>query len=171
MGVYIRPYQVEDKAKLMIVIDTVCQECKWMETDRFRPTPAWKSAIDGDMQADYKIFLVEDNTNKDVIGWSRLFTKEPNNSPKQAELGIGILGPYRSQGIGTNLLKITCQWALTKAYDCVRLYVAKNNIIANRLFCKSGFLVIASVGERFLMEKLLNPAKNQQIGEQRVHYR
>jgi RimJ/RimL family protein N-acetyltransferase len=74
----------------------------------------------------------------------------------RCEFGIGILKPYRNQGIGGRLLEQLMLWAKEKNLRRLELSVFENNPHARRFYERWGFVVegrkirAVQVGEQFL---------------------
>lgn len=104
----IRPYQIQDRSRLLGVIDAVCAECTFMETTHYTPTPSWESALQA-AAGGSSCLLVAFLEGKSV-GWCRLFPLEEHD-PTRLELGIGVLASARRIGIGKLLMRGALDWA------------------------------------------------------------
>ncbi|HIP96934.1 MAG TPA: GNAT family N-acetyltransferase [Anaerolineae bacterium] len=105
MNVVVRPYRRTDRPRLEQTIDVVCAE-GMMRTSRFEPTPTWLHALEV-LDCPCHLLLVASKGER-VVGWCRLF---PAGGCEELELGIGVLGAYRRQGVGKALLSTALEWA------------------------------------------------------------
>ena len=148
-SVAVRPYEANDRIRIMHVIDLVCAECEWMSTKRFLPTFQWLHAF-SETKCQSHLLLVAEKTGE-LVGWCRLFPEQCTESGKIGELGIGLLPAYRNQKIGSKLLELVFQWANNSCLDRINLSVHKDNQRALRVFERFGFQCISTDTERFLM--------------------
>ena len=131
----IRPYHLADQDKLVTLINTICAEGKWTYTNQFRPTPAWRHALETPGCPCHLLLIVHDQEQA-VIGWCDLF---PDDTASKATLGIGLLAAYRNQGIGTMLLQYALARARKQKLYKIRLVVNAENLRAIHLYEKFGF--------------------------------
>lgn len=135
----LRRYRRADLPGLTRAINAVCAE-GMMETPRFQPTPVWQHALDIP-NCPHHLLLVA-GIGERIIGWSRLFPKGANEAD-QVELGIGVIGDWRRQGIGKSLLHSSLNWAKSHNRARVLLTTRADNEAAIRLFAQSGFQIVA----------------------------
>ncbi len=136
MTLVLRPYGFSDRGDLIRVIDEVCGEGRWMSTARFEPTPAWERALQPARRDDHLLLLAADGPT--VVGWCRLFL-ETSVQRAEADLGIGLLVPYRNRGIGCDLMQRTLSWAWSAGLQRVTLKTRRDNRRALRVFVRCGF--------------------------------
>lgn len=129
----LRPYKLHDETALIYAINQVCAE-GMMATRHFIPTPAWSHALARPDCDCHLLLVVEDDGQ--VVGWCRLFR---DGTPAGAEVGLGLLPPYRRQGWGTSLLERALAWASTHGLEQVWLSTWQENHPAVHLFRKFGF--------------------------------
>jgi GNAT superfamily N-acetyltransferase len=149
-GVVITSFQRSDKPQLIEVIDSVCADTYWMKTNHFEPTPSWLYALENEDYSHH--LLVVARVEDGIIGWCRLFPLE--SQPGAVELGIGILSPYRHQGIGTALLKYALAWAKSGSVARITLTAHRQNMPAIYLFKKFRFLERSTQNGRLRMDLL-----------------
>ncbi|MES2607961.1 MAG: GNAT family N-acetyltransferase [Pseudomonadota bacterium] len=77
--------------------------------------------------------------NEKVIGWCDISSFDRPVSKHSGTLGIGILKPYRGQGIGKKLINTTIAAAKESGLTRVDLTVRENNTNAIALYKKVGF--------------------------------
>lgn len=105
-----------------------------MRTRRFEPTPAWEHAL-AEPDCPHHLLLVAHDGER-PIGWCRAF---PTGVPGEAEVGIGLLPPYRDHGLGTGMLKRTLDWAREQGLPRLTLTTRNDNHRAIHVFEKCGF--------------------------------
>jgi len=132
MDVVVRPYRKMDRPGLEQTIDAVCAEGV-MRTRCFEPTPAWRHALGEPGCACHLLLIASDGQR--VVGWCRLFPAEGSGG---LELGIGVLGAYRCQGVGKALLLAALEWADRGGAE-VMLQTRPDNHPAVQLFDHYGF--------------------------------
>ncbi len=130
----VRSYRVIDRGALEAVINTVCAEGRWMRTTRFEPTPAWEHAL-AEPDCPCHLLLVAHDEERPV-GWCRMF---PTDVPGEAEVGVGLLLPYRDRGIGTNMVQRSLAWARGQNLARLTLTTRDDNRRAIHVFKKCGF--------------------------------
>ncbi len=113
--ILIREYCQSDSDSLVLAINSVCREEKWMHTSRFVPTKQWLQILH-DHESSHLLLVAAEN--KTIIGWCRVFVQGHTG-----DLGIGVMKSYRDQGIGSQLLRIAVRWA-------------KNHVLATTLCCR-----------------------------------
>lgn len=131
--------KINVKENLPVIITTLCAE-GWMRTSRFEPTPAWERALSN--PSDDAHLLLVAAAGAAPVGWCRVF---PTTTPGEAELGIGLLAPYRNQGVGTRLVQQAVTWAQQRGFSRLTLATRADNSRAIRVFEKCGF---AFTGQR-----------------------
>lgn len=145
----LRPYTPKDDLRLYQVIDKVCTSVPWMSTRCFVPTPAWKHAMRTEHCLHHQLLVAE--CQGEIVGWSRLFPRSCELEPSQVELGIGLLAQYRNRGIGSQLMKLSLDWAKSTGFFNVILTVSLQNSIAIHVFDKCGFETDQTYDNKMLM--------------------
>ncbi len=119
-------------------IDNVAREHKYLAFLEGPPIQLTRDFVLEQINNDWPQ-LVAINKGK-VIGWCDI---SPLNRPVFAHvgsLGIGILSPYRGQGIGKALIDAALQKAKLKGLTRIELTVRENNQSAISLYEKFGFV-------------------------------
>lgn len=137
MSTHIRRFTLADRASLERAINAVCAEGRWMRTERFEPTPSWQHALEDPACSRHCLLVVEDRDR--IVGWCRALPSECKTKVNEAELGIGLLAPYRNQGVGTKLVHCALDWAKKANLPCLWLRTQKSNTRARRVFKRCGF--------------------------------
>ncbi len=165
----VTPFQVADAGQLAELIDSVCADTLWMQTTRFEPTPAWQYALENEHCAHHLLALAR--VEHQVIGWCRLFPAA-SFQPGSVELGIGVLKPYRHQGVGTSMMAYAIAWTKTRSLSEIILTTQVQNVPAIGLFEKFGFWESGREGELLRMGLdvggLVGPALEIHIGRENV---
>ncbi len=91
-----------------------------------------------------------------IIGcvWSRMIDDYGHVDDETPSLAISIYEKYRSQGIGTDLMKSILNKLKEGGYEKVSLSVHKENY-AVKMYRKLGFVVVEDDGEDLVMVKSL----------------
>jgi ribosomal protein S18 acetylase RimI-like enzyme len=74
-----------------------------------------------------------------IIGWCDISALNRPVFAHIGSLGIGVLAPYRGQGIGKELMRAALQKAKQKGLTRIELTVRENNASAITLYEKMGF--------------------------------
>jgi RimJ/RimL family protein N-acetyltransferase len=130
----ITKYRLDDREHLIAVINEVCYEGRWMHTSRFKATPRWTRVLSHPECPDH--LLLVPRVEGRPIGWCRLF---PTDTPRESDLGIGLLPPYRNQGLGTCLIQQVVTWAEHRDFSHLKLTTRCDNWRAIHVFKKCGF--------------------------------
>lgn len=134
------------------LVNSVCAEGQWMRTRSFEPTSAWKCALAGSRSLSHLLLIT--CYGEVPVGWCRVF---PTDSPDEAEVGIGLVKPYREQGWGTLMLQQALDWARQRKLRRLTLTVRFDNDRAIHVFKKCGFFFTGQYqGRWYQMEQLLD---------------
>jgi RimJ/RimL family protein N-acetyltransferase len=76
----------------------------------------------------------------EVVGWCDVTPKDRPIYAHVGVLGMGLLPPFRGQGIGTDLMHRSLAAAKTFGFHRVELTVRENNTNATALYNRSGFV-------------------------------
>ena len=78
---------------------------------------------------------------KKVIGWCDISSFHRETMVHSGVLGLGVIAPYRHQGIGRALLERTLTQARTQGFTRIELTVRQSNQRAIALYKKIGFVI------------------------------
>ena len=78
-------------------------------------------------------------TEGKIIGWCDISALDRPVFAHIGSLGIGVLAPYRGQGVGKALMKTALQNAKLKGLTRIELTVREHNLSAIALYKKLGF--------------------------------
>lgn len=111
------------------------------------------------------IWIVEDRDR--LVAWLGAFGERYRRVSHNVLVGIGVLAPYRNQGLGTRLFSALEQWAWKHQIHRLELFVANENQAGIALYQKMGFQIEGTRREsyqidgryvdEYLMAKLLIP--------------
>jgi len=76
-----------------------------------------------------------------VIGWCDVTALDRPVFAHVGSLGMGVLAPYRGQGVGTALISAALQKARSKGLTRIELTVREKNTAAIALYKKFGFVI------------------------------
>lgn len=151
----IRPARPGDAPAVVAVINAVCAERIYLFTDRYVPTPQWEAVLNRSEEtsrhAAPRCLLLLPVVEGRIIGWCRAFEGTTSTTRHVADIGIGLLPPYRGQGIGTRLLEQTVAWAVEQGFSKLTADTFSTNLRARALFRKLGFV---ETGVRYRQYKI-----------------
>jgi RimJ/RimL family protein N-acetyltransferase len=137
----VRPSRPDDAPQIILAINAVCAERIYLLTERYVPTPQWEKVLHFPLASPNHLLLVPE-MDRQVIGWCRVF---PNLFAPQAQhtadVGIGLLLPFREVGIGTALLECVIEWAGAQGLKKLTISTFSTNLRAINLFKKFDFNV------------------------------
>jgi RimJ/RimL family protein N-acetyltransferase len=84
-----------------------------------------------------------------IIGWSFLWDLNKGDPEKEPVFGLAIADAYHGQGLGTALMTRVMAWAEARGLASVILTVVTDNLVAQHLYEKQGFV---RYGEPFMGE-------------------
>jgi len=135
----VRPSTADDAPQVIVAINAVCAERIYLLTECYVPTPQWEKVLHMPLECPDHLLLVPEMDGQ-VIGWCRVF---PNLfGPKArhtAEVGIGLLQPFREIGIGTALMECAIEWAGAQGLEKLIVSTFSTNLRAINLLKKGGF--------------------------------
>ena len=136
----IRPSMPDDAPQVIAAINAVCAERIYLLTDCYVPTPQWEKVLHTPLECLDHLLLIPEMEGQ-VIGWCRIF---PNLcAPKTrhtAEVGTGLLQPFREIGIGTDLMECAIEWSRGQGLEKLTVSTFSTNLRAINLFKKVGFI-------------------------------
>ena len=147
--ILIRPYTTKDSTQLPQAINQFCADIPWMSTRSFIPTSAWLHAMEMDDCKYHQLLVAE--SNDEIVGWCRSFPSDCEAPQGSVELGIGLLSHSRNQGIGSELIMRSLEWAKALDLQKVELTVSPKNSIAVHVFTKCGFEPVSAHDNELLL--------------------
>lgn len=129
-----------DREQIIRLIDTVAGERRYLQTDRYVPTPAWEQLLSKGVNLREGLLLLVIESGEQTIGFARLTPDLGHPSGRLAgNIGITLLPAYRSQGIGTFALGWLMACAARLQYQTLTANILSTNLRSLRLFRKFGF--------------------------------
>lgn len=119
-------------------VDSVARERKYLAFLEGPPIHTTKSFIQNNINDGWPHFVAL--SEKKIIGWCDITSLDRPVFAHVGSLGMGVLAPYRGQGIGAALIKIALQAAKAKGLTRIELTVRENNKPAIALYEKFGFI-------------------------------
>jgi len=147
------PARKGDRHKIISIINQVAAERIYLQTEQYRSTPAWEKMLDQGLQPDERLALFVVKYKQDIIGFGRLTSQ---TETLYGNVGIVLLSPFRSIGIGTALLEFLLHWADRLGYDRMTADILATNIRSIRLFRRFHFKErdIHDIQSPFSVEKI-----------------
>ena len=137
MEIDIRPIQLSDTASFRQAVGSVAREKRFlMTTDAFsleRTTEFVSKNIDNNY-AQYVAI-----SDGEVVGWADIVPKSCPSEKHCGGLGMGIIAPYRGQGLGDRLLANAIRHSWDIGLTRLQLGVFDDNHRAMALYHKHGF--------------------------------
>ncbi|MHC2622962.1 ribosomal protein S18 acetylase RimI-like enzyme [Bradyrhizobium huanghuaihaiense] len=120
-------------------LDTVARERRYLAFLEAPPLEATRSfVLDMIAQGNPQFVAL---SGGDVVGWCDVRRHPRSIYAHGGVLGMGILQPFRGQGLGTRLITTTLAAAQGAGMTRVELSVRENNLSAIALYKRAGFAV------------------------------
>lgn len=135
----ILPFIEEHIEGFRAAVDNVAREHKYLAFLEGPPLEMARSFVLENIQGNWPHFvaLVEGK----VVGWCDITSLHRHAFAHADSLGIGVLAPYRGQGIGVALIRAALNKAKEIGLTRIELTVRENNKRAIALYEKEGFLI------------------------------
>jgi ribosomal protein S18 acetylase RimI-like enzyme len=120
-------------------VDSVAREHNYLAFLEGPPLEMARSFVLENIQGNWPHFvaLVEGK----IVGWCDITSLHRHAFVHAGSLGIGVLAPYRGQGIGVALIRAALNKAKAIGLTRIELTVRENNKRAIALYEKEGFLI------------------------------
>lgn len=143
MTIQIRPYQPKDSEFILALVTRFSEFGlpTWRQADEIdHANRAFLEQALKQPEPDSAIFVAEDN-GKTLAGFIHLQTQTDYfNGEKHGYISdLAVDTFFEGRGIGRLLLETAEEWARTKGYHLLTLYVFAGNTHAQRLYEKQGF--------------------------------
>ena len=119
-------------------VDNVARERKYLAFLEGPPIHTTISFVQNNINDDWPHFVAL--SEEKIIGWCDITSLDRPVFAHIGSLGIGVLAPYRGQGVGEALIKIALQAAKAKGLTRIELTVRESNNPAIALYEKFGFI-------------------------------
>ena len=137
MPIDIAPIALEHAAGFHAGLDAVAKEKRYLAQTHVLPLERIEGFVRDSVANDAVQFVVLDGST--VVGWADVFPAWADAVKHCGSLGMGVLAPYRGQGIGGRLLRACLIKALTKGITRVELEARADNTRAIALYERAGF--------------------------------
>lgn len=127
-----------EREQIIAVINNVAGEHIFLQTDHYCSTKMWERLLEQGFNAEERLALFVVKYKEKIIGFGRLFPEE--RQPLIGNVGIILLRPFRSIGIGTTLLKVLIGFASSLGYVKMTADVLATNVRSIRLFRRFRFV-------------------------------
>ncbi len=139
-SIAIRLAQPDDRERIIRLIDTVAGERRYLQTDHFHSTSIWEQALREGANIRDGLLLLLTETRGRAVGYARLTTDWDHPQKRFAgNIGIALLSPYRSQGIGTALLHELIEFAPRFGFQTLTAHILATNTRSLCLFRRFDF--------------------------------
>ena len=119
-------------------VDSVSRERKYLAFLEGPPIHTTREFVLGNINGNWPhVVALSDG---EVIGWCDVSSLDRPIFSHIGSLGMGVLAPYRGQGVGTALISTAIQKARLKGLTRIELTVREHNTSAIALYKKFGFV-------------------------------
>ena len=119
-------------------VDSVVRERKYLAFLEGPPIHTTLNFVQNNINDGWPHFVAL--SEEKIIGWCDITSLDRPVFAHIGSLGIGVLAPYRGQGVGEALIKIALKAAKEKGLTRIELTVRENNKPAIALYEKFGFI-------------------------------
>lgn len=138
-GVTVRAITMADAEAYRLALDAVCREGRYLSRLAAPPPERSRAFVEENLAAGYPhLVALAEGT---VVGWCDI---RPGGAPffsHVGTLGMGVLAPWRGQGIGRRLVDEALAAAWTAGFRRVELEVYASNETAIGLYERAGFVL------------------------------
>jgi RimJ/RimL family protein N-acetyltransferase len=131
------PIALEHAAGIHACIDAVAKERRYLAQTFAKPRADFDAFVRDSVTHDLVQFIALDGNR--VVGWADIFPAWADAVKHCGSLGMGLLEPYRGQGLGERLLQACLVKAQAKGMTRIELQVRSDNERAIRLYERMGF--------------------------------
>jgi RimJ/RimL family protein N-acetyltransferase len=124
---------------LHAALDEVAKERRWLAFTAAPPLTAIRE-FSRALMAGAGVQMVAVTGDERVVGWCDIVRVPMEGFGHTGRLGMGILAPYRGQGIGRRLAAAAIEAAMAAGMTRIELEVLASNTAAIRLYQKLGFV-------------------------------
>jgi RimJ/RimL family protein N-acetyltransferase len=117
----------------------VAEERKFLITTTGYSTEQTRSFVTHIIENGFTQFFALDNSQ--VVGWCDILQCPQELHRHVGVLGMGLIKPYRGQGLGRTLINTAIAHARTRGIERIELEVFASNDTARKLYEKTGFVV------------------------------
>lgn len=133
------PIKEEHIERFWSAVDSVSRERKYLAFLEAPLIHTTKDYVKGNIDGDWPHYVaIKDDQ---IIGWCDITSLDRPVFAHIGSLGIGVLAPYRGQGIGKQLMKTAIDHARLKGLTRIELTVREKNTRAIALYKQMGFVI------------------------------
>jgi RimJ/RimL family protein N-acetyltransferase len=137
MKVVITPIAEGDVDSFRACLDTVARERRWLALFEAPPLDDVRTFVRGNIERGHPQVVAKDGER--VVGWCDIVPGWHHSLRHVGLLGMGMLPPYRGQGLGRELLAACLALAARAGITRVELEARADNTNALRLYEHAGF--------------------------------
>lgn len=119
-------------------LDTVAREKRWLAQVEAPPLERVEGFVRDGIAAGVAQFVAVDGDR--VVGWADIFPAWAAAVSHCGSLGMGVLAPYRRQGLGERLLRACIGKAQLQGLTRIELEARADNVAALALYRRVGFV-------------------------------
>lgn len=119
-------------------LDTVARERRWLAQVEAPPLERVEGFVRQGIEAGVSQFVALDGER--VVGWADIFPAWAAAVAHCGSLGMGVLAPYRRQGLGERLLRACIGKAQLQGLTRIDLEARADNVAALALYRRVGFV-------------------------------
>jgi len=138
MDIRIEPIREEHIEGFHAALDSVARERLYLTMHEAPPLEETRKFHLGNIEKGVPAFVALDGDK--VVGWCDATSSPRTALAHHATVGMGIIDGYRQQGIGTRLLSAVIESARAKGLHHLYLGVYRQNVLAQTLYKKLGFV-------------------------------
>lgn len=132
-----------ERNSIINVINRVAGEHKYLQTDRYYPSPVWENLLDEGINTNDGLLLLAIESPKGIIGFARVYPDSNHPLERNAgNIGIALLPAYRSRGFGAIILKYLMGYAIALDYRILTANILETNMRSRNLFSSCGFKAV-----------------------------
>ncbi|MDB5473023.1 MAG: family N-acetyltransferase [Devosia sp.] len=139
MAVTIRPIEMGDLDGFYQALDGIARERRFLSSEQAPPYESCAGFVAGNIRHGNPQFVALSGSS--VVGWCDICRQANTFFRHCGTLGMGVIPPYRGQGIGSRLLAATLEAARAKGFRRIELEVFAPNASAIALYHKHGFVL------------------------------
>lgn len=154
----IRIASSQDRDDIIAVINLVAGERKYLQTERYCPSPVWERLLSYGINIEEGLLLLVAESNGKIVGFARLSPDSEHPLERNAgNIGLAFLPLYRSKGFGATILSKLIDYAIQLNYRVLTADVLETNICSKKLFVRRGFNIVGVTKKFFsFLEKDVN---------------
>jgi phosphinothricin acetyltransferase len=162
-SIQLRIASSHDRDAIIAVINSVAGERKYLQTERYCPSPVWERLLYYGINIEEGLLLLVAESNGKIVGFARLSPDSEHPSGRNTgNIGLAFLPLYRSKGFGATILNKLIGYAVQLNYRVLTADVFETNDCSKKLFTGFGFNVV-KVTKKFIsfLEKDINELRYQ----------